>query len=128
MLDIERFFNPPHMARPSIAAGIGVFARFVFEPEARFLRPASWGARRCRREAQGGIRAIRGRAFFGYFLCTIKESNLPWVSHPQVCVAAGDTKPIRVAQKTRGPFKTWIPAFARMTVVLQVSDYPPNYL
>ncbi len=39
-----------------------------------------------RREAQEKG-AIRGRAFFDYFLCADKESSLPRVSHPQVMVS-----------------------------------------
>jgi hypothetical protein len=38
------------------------------------------------------------------------QRNLPWVSHPQVC--------IDIAHKAREKFKTWIPAFAEMTGVI----------
>jgi hypothetical protein len=55
------------------------------------------------------------------------QSNLPWVSHPQVA--------FEIARKAREPFNTWIPAFAGMTTVLfgglrQKSPNPPymNYL
>jgi hypothetical protein len=39
---------------------------------------------------------VRGEAtgadfFWLLFFAQAKKSNLPWVSHPQVCIAVGDT-------------------------------------
>ena len=36
------------------------------------------------RRRNGGCRAIRGACFFGYFLCTSKESTSPAVREPQL--------------------------------------------
>src|SRR3989344_6045719 len=72
------------MARPSIAAGIGVFAQTVFEPEARSLRPASWGARRCRREAEGDVAPSGACFFWVLFFARAKKSTSPAVREPQL--------------------------------------------
>ena len=64
---IELGCSPPRMARPSIAAGIGGFARLVFEPEARFPAPGELGRAPMPARSVREISRHPGRVSFGYF-------------------------------------------------------------
>jgi hypothetical protein len=102
---IELGCSPPRMARPSIAAGPGVFARPVFEPESRILRPASWGARRDRREAQGAVAPSGACFFWVLFFARAKKSTSPAVREPQLQICG------------RRPLDICIPVPAGMTTL-----------
>jgi hypothetical protein len=89
------------MARPSIAAGPGVVAHPVSSPRRVSQRPASWGARRDRREAQGVV-APSGRAFFWVlFFARAKKSTSPAVREPQL-----HTRP-QAARQLRETLTPW---------------------
>jgi hypothetical protein len=63
----------PRMARRASQPVPGEVARPVFEPGARILRPASWGARRGPARSARGSRAIRGRVSLVTFFARAKK-------------------------------------------------------
>ena len=85
----------------------------IYDIVPRSARPGKRGARELRPPHSVGDGAkTRGRAFFGSFLCTSKES------HPGCRGGATRTYAVDSRPQAARLFKAWIPAFAGMTAWL----------
>jgi len=105
---IEVGCSPPRSARRVPQPEREHLSEPLFE-SSRVFRGRRVGERPLGRGTEGtGVAGARsGVCFFWLlFFAQAKKSNLPWVSHPQVCVAAGDTKP---AALTIAPHLSRIP-------------------
>jgi hypothetical protein len=83
--------SDPRSARRVPQPERGISSEPLFE-SSRVVGGRRVGERPLGRGTEEGV-ARSGVCFFWLlFFAQAKKSNLPWVSHPQVCVAAGDTK------------------------------------